>query len=112
MGGDHGPEVIIPGAAISLERRPQLRFQLVGRQSRIETALAAHPELRSKSEIVHTDIEIAMDDKPSQAVRRGKGSSMWMAIESVKTDDADVVVSAGNTGALKLLPGGRARRPR
>ena len=103
MGGDHGPEVIIPGAAISLERRPQLQFQLVGDKARIETALAAHTELRAKSTIVHTDIEIAMDDKPSQAVRRGKGSSMWMAIDAVKNDEADVVVSAGNTGALMAM---------
>lgn len=103
MGGDHGPEIIIPGAAISLERRPQLRFQLVGRQSRIEAALDAHPDLRAKSEIIHTDTEIAMDDKPSQAVRRGKGSSMWMAIEAVKNNEADVVVSAGNTGALMAM---------
>lgn len=103
MGGDHGPEVIIPGAAISLKRRPQLQFQLVGDKARIETALAAHTELRAKSTIVHTDIEIAMDDKPSQAVRRGKGSSMWMAIDAVKNDEADVVVSAGNTGALMAM---------
>lgn len=103
MGGDHGPEVVVPGAAISLERRPQLQFQLVGHKDRIETALSAHPDLRAKSTIVHTDIEIAMDDKPSQAVRRGKGSSMWMAIEAVKSGDADVVVSAGNTGALMAM---------
>ncbi len=103
MGGDHGPEVIIPGAAISLERRPQLQFQLVGDKARIEAALAAHADLRAKSTIIHTDIEIAMDDKPSQAVRRGKGSSMWMAIDAVKNDEADVVVSAGNTGALMAM---------
>ena len=103
MGGDHGPEVIIPGAAISLERHPQLKFQLVGDQKRIEAVLSSHSDLRSKSIITHTDIHIAMDDKPSQAVRRGKGSSMWMAIEAVKNGDADVVVSAGNTGALMAM---------
>ena len=103
MGGDHGPEVIIPGAAISLERHPQLKFQLVGDQKRIEAVLSSHSDLRSKSIIAHTDIHIAMDDKPSQAVRRGKGSSMWMAIEAVKNGDADVVVSAGNTGALMAM---------
>ena len=65
MGGDHGPEVIIPGAAISLERHPQLKFQLVGDQKRIEAVLSAHSELQSKSVIIHTDIHIAMDDKPS-----------------------------------------------
>ena len=103
MGGDHGPDVIIPGAAISLERRPQLRFKLVGRQDRIKSALESHPDLRGKSDIIHTDTEIAMDDKPSQAVRRGKGSSMWIAIEAVKNGEADAVVSAGNTGALMAM---------
>ena len=67
MGGDHGPEVIIPGAAISLERHPQLKFQLVGHQKRIEAVLSSHTDLRSKSIITHTDIHIAMDD--TQGVR-------------------------------------------
>ncbi|MBN9246298.1 MAG: phosphate acyltransferase, partial [Hyphomicrobium sp.] len=73
MGGDHGPEVVVPGAALSLERQPALSFILYGNQPRIEAALAQHAALRAKSRVVHTDHVIAMDEKPSQALRRGKG---------------------------------------
>lgn len=103
MGGDHGPEVVIPGAALSLERQPALSFILFGDQSRIEAVLANHPALRSKSRVVHTDRVIAMDEKPSQALRRGKGSSMWLPLEAVKSGEADAAVSAGNTGALMAI---------
>ncbi|MFM1813860.1 MAG: fatty acid/phospholipid synthesis protein [Pseudomonadota bacterium] len=103
MGGDFGPNVVIPGAALSLVRHPQLRFQLFGDREKISTELEAHMELAGRSEIIHTDITIAMHDKPSQALRRGKGSSMWMALESVRDGKAHVAVSAGNTGALMAM---------
>ncbi|WP_045835813.1 phosphate acyltransferase PlsX [Hyphomicrobium sp. 99] len=103
MGGDHGPEVVIPGAALSLERQPALSFILYGNQPRIEAALAQHAALRAKSRVVHTDHVIAMDEKPSQALRRGKGSSMWLPLEAVKLGQADAAVSAGNTGALMAI---------
>lgn len=103
MGGDHGPEVVIPGAALSLERQPALSFILYGDQSRIEAALAPLPALRANSRVVHTDYVIAMHEKPSQALRRGKGSSMWLPLEAVKSGEADAAVSAGNTGALMAI---------
>jgi len=103
MGGDHGPEVIIPGGAISLVRHPELKFKLFGDEQRITAALGGHPAMADRSEIIHTDITVSMHDKPSQAVRRGKGSSMWRAIETVRDGGADLVVSAGNTGALMAM---------
>lgn len=103
MGGDHGPSVVIPGAALSLERHPAMEFLLFGNGSAIEAELAAHEALRARSRVVHTDHAVAMSEKPSQAVRRGKGSSMWLAIEAVKAGDAHVAVSAGNTGALMAM---------
>ena len=103
MGGDHGPSVVIPGAAISLVRHPQLRFRLFGDAAQIERALSDHAELAAASEVVHTETVVAMDDKPSQAVRRGKGTSMWLAIDAVRNGSADVAVSAGNTGALMAM---------
>ena len=84
MGGDFGPGVIIPGAAISLVRHPSLSFIFTGKESLIRAELEKHPELAARSRVIHTDTEIAMDDKPSQALRRGKGSSMWLALEAVK----------------------------
>jgi len=103
MGGDYGPEVVVPGAALSLERHPALQFIFVGAQERIAAALEAHPSLRARSRIVHTDLVIAMDEKPSQALRRGKGSSMWLALDAVKQGQAHASVSAGNTGALMAI---------
>ena len=92
MGGDHGPSVVIPAAAIALVRHPDLRFILVGDEALIAPELEAHPQLAEKSEIVHTDVAIAMDAKPSQALRRGRWkSSMWLAIQAVRDGQADAV---------------------
>jgi glycerol-3-phosphate acyltransferase PlsX len=103
MGGDFGPEVVIPGAAISLVRHPSLEFLLCGDEARIAPVLARHPDLARHSRLVHTSTVIEMDDKPSQALRRGKGTSMWRAVEAVQAGEAEIVVSGGNTGALMAL---------
>src|ERR1044071_4149350 len=114
MGGDAGASVIIPGAAISLSRHPGTEFLLFGDRAKIDAELANHPALKAASRVIHTDVAVGMDDKPSQALRRGrKTSSMWLAIEAVKKGEADVAISAGNTGALmamarfclRMLPG-------
>ncbi len=114
MGGDQGPEMVIPGAALSAVRHPEARFLLVGDRSRIAPLLERHPKLKDRAEIIHTDVFVTMDAKPSQALRQGRGkSSMWLAIDAVRTGQADTCVSAGNTGALmamarfvlKTLPG-------
>lgn len=104
MGGDVGAAVVIPGAAISLGRHPETEFLLVGDRTRIEPELDRHPRLKSASRIIHTDVAVSGEDKPSQALRRGrKTSSMWLAIDAVKKAEADVAVSAGNTGALMAM---------
>ena len=103
MGGDKGPAIVVPGAALALERYPEIRFLLVGDQARIQPQLDQHPSLAERSRIVHTDIAIEMQDKPSQAVRRGRGSSMWLALDAVQKGEADAAVSAGNTGALMAM---------
>jgi phosphate acyltransferase len=103
MGGDRGPEVVVPGAALALERHPNVHFLLVGNRARIEPILEQHPPVAGRSRIVHTETAIGMEDKPSQAVRRGRGTSMWLALEAVQKGEADCAVSAGNTGALMAL---------
>ncbi|MFL5160103.1 MAG: phosphate acyltransferase PlsX, partial [Microvirga sp.] len=101
MGGDHGPSVVIPGAALALERHPDLRFLMFGNETIVAPLLNAHPKLKEATELRHTDIAIAMDEKPSQAIRMGRGkSSMWRAVQAVRDGEADAAVSAGNTGAL------------
>jgi glycerol-3-phosphate acyltransferase PlsX len=104
MGGDFGPEVVIPGAALALERRPDTTFILFGKQERVRPLLDAHPKLAAVSTLKHTDVAVAMDEKPTQALRTGRRtSSMWMALEAVKAGQADCAVSAGNTGALMAM---------
>ena len=104
MGGDVGASVVIPGAATSLSRHPDTEFLMFGDSAQIDAQLAKHPALKAVSRVIHTDVTVSMHDKPSVALRRGrKTSSMWLAIDAVKKGEADVVVSAGNTGALMAM---------
>jgi phosphate acyltransferase len=104
MGGDHGAPVVVAGAAISLERHPDMEFVMAGRRTVLEPLLAERPALHAVTRILHTDVAVRMDDKPSQALRHGRWkSSMWMAIDAVKKAEADVAISAGNTGALMVM---------
>ena len=105
MGGDHGPTVVIPGLADYLERSGDrsVRFLLHGDAAALEAELKRHPAVAAVSEIRHADKVIAMDEKPAQAMRRGKGSSLWNAVESLRAGEAQAAVSAGNTGALMAI---------
>jgi glycerol-3-phosphate acyltransferase PlsX len=104
MGGDHGPAVILPGLSAVAERRTDVQFLLFGREEVVAPIVDSLPRLKAVARIVHCDIAVGMDEKPSQALRHGRGkSSMWKAIEAVKDGEADVCVSAGNTGALMAM---------
>ena len=104
MGGDHGPDVVIPALVTVATRRPDIRFIVYGREEIVGPILARHPKLAGISELVHCEVAVRMDDKPSQALRNGRWkSSMWKAIEAVKTGTADACISAGNTGALMAM---------
>ncbi|WP_255346310.1 phosphate acyltransferase PlsX [Asticcacaulis sp. AC402] len=102
MGGDHGPAVTVAGAALALNDRPELFFQLHGDSAKIEVELARHAALKTRSAIIHTDQCVAMDEKPAQAIRR-RNTSLSNAIHAVKAGNARAVISAGNTGALMAL---------
>jgi len=104
MGGDVGPTVVIAGAAKALERHPDIRYILFGQSDLCLPVIEKFPNLKAKSEFRHCDISVRMDEKPSQALRRGRyHSSMWKSLEAVKSKEADVAVSAGNTGALMAM---------
>jgi glycerol-3-phosphate acyltransferase PlsX len=114
MGGDHGPAVVVAGAGLALARYPDAEFLLFGDAALIAPQLDAKPKLKAVARLVHTDVAVKMEDKPSQALRYGRWkSSMWLAIDAVKKGEADLAVSAGNTGALmamskfnlRMLPG-------
>jgi glycerol-3-phosphate acyltransferase PlsX len=103
MGGDNAPDCVIRGAEMAIIRHPGIKFLIFGDEAVIAPMLKARPVLHAASEIVHTSHVIASEDKPSVAVRRGRSSSMWLAIEAVKQGRACAVVSAGNTGALMAI---------
>lgn len=114
MGGDHGPAVVVAGAELALARNPESEFLFFGNTAQVAPLVAGRPALKSVSRLVHAEIAVRMEDKPSQALRYGRRkSSMWLAIDAVKKKEAHMVVSAGNTGALmamskfelKMLPG-------
>lgn len=104
MGGDHGPQTILPALAAVAERRKDIRFLIFGREEAIRPVLEKHPSIGAVSQVTHCEVAVRMDEKPSQALRNGRWkSSMWRAIEAVKSGDADACVSAGNTGALMAM---------
>lgn len=103
MGGDIGPQVMIAGAALALDRRGDLSFLLFGDEAAIRAELDARPALAAVSQVVHCPDTITAEDKPSQAIRRAKTTSMGRAIHAVKTGEAGAAVSGGNTGALMAM---------
>jgi len=103
MGGDVGPAVMLAGAALAWRRRDDLSFLLFGDESAIRAELAAHEGLGAVCEIVHCEDVISAEDKPSQAIRRAKTTSMGKAIAAVKDGEAQATVSGGNTGALMAM---------
>lgn len=104
MGGDHGPSITIPGLAEAAKRLPgEVSFLIHGDEAVIGPELARLAGLKGRVEVRHTDKVIASDEKPANAVRRGRGASMWNAVEAVKTGEAVAAVSCGNTGGLMAI---------
>lgn len=101
MGGDHGPSVTVPACLTALTRARDLRIVLVGQPDPIDALLhACPPEVRARLTIHEATQVVGMDEKPQDALRKKKDSSMRVAIDLVKAGQADACVSAGNTGAL------------
>ncbi len=103
MGADGGPAAILAGAAVARRRHPKVRFLLHGDEMVLRPMLARYRLLSKRAEVRHAPGIIQMTEKPSQALRRGRNSSMWHAVEAVAKREADVCVSAGNTGALMAM---------
>ena len=103
MGGDAGPGIVVAGVARSAVRHPNVRFLLFGDEAQLNPLMAKRGKLQSRVEIRHAPEQVRMDDKPSQVARRGRNTSMWRAIEAVDEKQAEVVISAGNTGALMAM---------
>ena len=103
MGGDSGPGIVVAALARSILRHPSARFILHGDEAALGPLLAKRTKLADRVTVRHTPEQVRMDDKPSLVLRRGRNTSMWRAIESVKNKEAEVAISAGNTGALMAM---------
>ena len=106
MGGDHGVAVTIPALELA-HARPggeSLKFLVYGDETQIAPLLDRLPApVKAATTVRHTDKTIAGDEKPAQAMRRGKGSSLWNAVQAVKDGESAAAVSGGNTGALMAI---------
>jgi glycerol-3-phosphate acyltransferase PlsX len=103
MGGDRAPQIVIEGADISASLNQDVSFLLFGNSKKINPILQNCRYLKERYTLIHTDEFISSDEKPSVALRKGTKSSMRLAIDAVKAGEADVIVSAGNTGALMAM---------
>ena len=104
MGGDYGPSVVVPACAHALANLPAgARLLLHGDETAVRAEMGRCPGLSDRAEVRHAERVIAMDEKPAQALRRGKGTSMWAAVEAIRAGEASVAISAGNTGALMAI---------
>jgi glycerol-3-phosphate acyltransferase PlsX len=104
MGGDHGPSVVVPAVARAAAELPvHVRFLLHGDEKVLAAELARHKAIGDRAEVRHSDKVVAMDEKPAQALRRGKGTSMWNAVEAIREGQAAAAVSSGNTGGLMAI---------
>ena len=110
MGGDRGPAAVVAGLAISAAKYPTVSFILHGDQVILARLLDKQPGLSGRVTVVHADRVVTMNDKPSQVMRNGMGTSMWSTIEAVKSGDAQAAVSCGNTGALMAVSMLRLRK--
>lgn len=105
MGGDLGPRAVVEGIGQALKRWPDrdTRYLLHGHEDELKPLLDEYPAVAAVCELRHAETQVQMTDKPSEAVRRARGSSMWNAIQCVKSGEADAIVSSGNTGALMAI---------
>ena len=102
MGGDNSPKKIIDGIIHNHQSNKEVCYKIFGDQNKISKIIKDKID-KDFFEIFHTEDVVKSADSPLEGAKRGKNTSMWLAIESVKKKEADIVVSAGNTGALLVI---------
>ena len=103
MGGDNSPKKIIDGIELYFQKNKSIHYKLFGDKNLIEQSLKNKKIDTQNYEIIHTNDNVKDEDTALTAAKRGKNTSMWLSIESVKNKKSDVVISAGNTGALFVI---------
>lgn len=110
MGGDRGPAAVVAGLVLSARQYPDANFILHGNEAELSRLIAAESSLGGRVTLRHAERVVTMHDKPSQVMRHGDGTSMWSCIESIRSKEAQVAVSCGNTGALMAVSMIRLRK--
>ncbi|QUS35600.1 phosphate acyltransferase PlsX [Falsirhodobacter algicola] len=110
MGGDRGPAAVVAGLVASASKNAEIAFILHGDEDELGPLVSRQASLAGRCEVRHAPRIVTMNDKPSQVMRNGQGTSMWSTIESVKNGEAAVAVSCGNTGALMAVSMLRLRK--
>lgn len=110
MGGDLGPAAVVAGIALSAQQNAGIDYVLHGPQNELTTLVTRKKGLAARVTIRDAAGVVGMGDKPSHVMRNGKNTSMWSALESVRSGEADVCVSCGNTGALMAISMIRLRK--
>ncbi|MCH8265277.1 MAG: phosphate acyltransferase PlsX [Proteobacteria bacterium] len=104
MGGDGGIDITLPASIQVLNQKPDLSIFLVGDESRMQALVSTAPAgVRDRLKLIHSDAVIGDADRPGNVLRSGKQSSMYLAVDLLKTGTAQAMVSAGNTGALLMI---------
>ena len=102
MGGDNSPKKVIDGIIHNHQKNDKIFFKIFGNKKEIEKLIEKKININNY-EIVHTDNYVLSTDTPLEAAKKGKDTSMWLAVDSVKKKEADIIISAGNTGALLVI---------
>jgi len=103
MGGDNSPKKIIDGIELYKKNDSDVFYKLFGDKNKIQDCLKNKNIGNEYLEIIHTEDNIKGEDSALAAAKRGKNTSMWLSIESVKNKTSDIALSAGNTGALFVI---------
>ena len=103
MGGENSPYKVIKGIEIHSTESKNIFYNIFGNKNIIDPLINSSKILKNTYKVIHTDNLIKDSDSPLSAAKKGKDSSMWLSIESLKKDESDVIVSAGNTGALFVI---------
>jgi len=102
MGGDGSPKKVIDGLIHNHKKNKENYFKIFGNQNEINKCLKGEID-KNFYDIIDTNNLVKSTDSPLEAAKRGKDTSMWLSIESVKKKESDIVISAGNTGALLVI---------
>ncbi len=102
MGGDNSPGKIVNGIIHNFKKNKDVFYKIFGDEQKIKSFLKNKVD-KKNFQIINTLNKVSSEDSPLEAAKKGKDTSMWLAIESVKKKDCDIVISAGNTGALLVI---------